>query len=128
MFRLAAAILLLTATAAAAETIGDDFCTEMQNNYLACGEETIQTTAGGLPKMECPDTILKMAKAYDSVKLKAKPAQRPEIDRANELWKNAAYRIGRHLGEGEDQFSTRRQKQINDIVAECETLQAMDSN
>jgi hypothetical protein len=128
MFRLTAAVLLLTATAASADTIGDDFCTEMQKEYLACGDEALTTNSNGQYKMECPDTIKRMEATYDSVKLKAKAARRPELDRANELWRDIVFRIGRGLGEGEDQFKSRRNRQIQDIVSECEKLQALGDN
>jgi hypothetical protein len=95
MIRLTAAVLLLTATAASAETIGDDFCTEMQNNHLACSDEALTTNSNGQYKMECPDTIKKMEATYNGVKQKAKPNQRPEIDRANDLWRSIAFRIAR---------------------------------
>jgi hypothetical protein len=119
MFRFAAVALMLTATAAQAENVGANFCEALQKNYLACGEEAMTTDSNGQFKMECPGTIKSMVSTYDSLKATAKPSERPELDRANDLWRDIAFRIGRRIGESEDQFVQRRNRQIQDIIDQC---------
>jgi hypothetical protein len=121
MFRIAFVTLLLTATAAQAG-VNEDFCDALQKNYLACGEEAMTTNSNGQFKMECPDTIKKMEVTYEGIKKTANPAERPEIDRANDLWRDIAFRISRRLGESEDQFVQRRNKQIQGVIDQCAKL------
>lgn len=124
MFRIAAAILLLSATAASAGA-GNDFCEAIKTQHVACLNEAGQRTGGDYVR-KCPNAISAVDSAYQSAKQRASGDLERQIDTAMELWKGISAKPLPQIGETPEAFMARNKSEIGDVQSACAKLQALD--
>jgi hypothetical protein len=115
---------LLATPAAAAEVIGHEFCTVLQQQFAVCVKESSLNNDAVQP---CPDATHQTTVAYNNAMNQAVALNlRSEVQTANSIWLDLIKKVRPTVGETGDAYTKRVNDQLALIISECERLRAAD--